>query len=175
MCAVLLGCLGCAGEEESRVELLPYEIYCFGFDSVHPCHASRDRRTYDDIHGFEFKWGYATVATIETTHLDDPPADGSSIVYSLVDIESRTPVQPGTRFELALPRTLDPEDVESIVAGDCADGFELFRGFPEAKPFSVESAAGCESFEQQLANELPLALSFEFGSPEVPLRLVAFE
>ena len=174
--AVLLSGLACGcGDDTSRVALLPYEDYCIGFSSAYPCVRSVDGDTYDYIEGFQFEWGYQTELRILTRHIEHPPADGSSAEYYLVDVESRTPVKPGTRFELRFGAMLDPEELSRLVAGDCARGYELYPHFSEVKQFSLQDGMACESFEQFIPRRVLRTLTFEFDAPEAPLKLVAFE
>jgi hypothetical protein len=70
---------------------------------------------------------------------------------------------------------LFPEDLAHLVAGDCARGYALFPDFPQAKPFSFEDNIACESFEQFIPRQVARTLTFEFDTPEAPLKLVAFE
>ena len=156
------------------MELLPYPDYCIG-EAVGPCLESVDGDVYPSINGFQFEWGYRMVLTIQERHIDNPPADASSIEYELVDVESRTPVEPGTRFDLLLVPTLTREQLANIVTGDCTRGFELFPRTFQRKQFSFDASVSCESFTQVLAAPAPDMLRFEFVTPDQPLELVAFE
>ena len=46
---------------------------------------------YGDIQGFEFEPGYEYELLVEKTTIPNPPADASSLQYSLVEIVSKTP------------------------------------------------------------------------------------
>lgn len=41
---------------------------------------------YDSIEGFEFEEGTSYVIDVTVTEVDDPPADGSSLSYALVEV-----------------------------------------------------------------------------------------
>lgn len=175
LAAGMVSCLVCAcGDDTSRVELLPYPDYCVG-EAVGPCMRSVAGDVYDGIEGFQFEWGYRTVLLIRTRQIDNPPADASSIEYDLVDVESRTPVEKGTRFDLVLRPPLEAEQFASIVAGDCTAGFQLFPGTFQRKQLSFETSEACESFARLSAAKVLSQLSFEFGTPEAALQLVAFQ
>jgi hypothetical protein len=173
--ACIVSCLVCAcGDDTSRIELLPYLDYCVG-ETVGPCMRSVDGDVYDGIQGFQFEWGYRMVLAIRTLHIDHPPADSSSIRYDLVDVESRTPVEKGTRFDPLLRPPLEPEQFARIVTGDCTAGFELFPRTFQRKQFSFEASDTCASLERLIAVQVPSKLSFEFDIPDKPLKLVTFE
>lgn len=46
---------------------------------------------YDAIDGFTFTEGTAYVLDVEVTEVADPPADGSSLAYRLVEVVSEEP------------------------------------------------------------------------------------
>lgn len=46
---------------------------------------------YDTIDGFTFTEGTAYVLDVEVTAVEDPPADGSSLAYRLVEVVSEEP------------------------------------------------------------------------------------
>ena len=46
---------------------------------------------YDQIDGFEFQQGYTYKLKIQVTEVENPPADASSLKYSLVEILEKTP------------------------------------------------------------------------------------
>jgi len=50
-------------------------------------------RFYDDIAGFTHEPGVAYVLRVEVREVADPPADGSSLAYRLVEILQRSPVE----------------------------------------------------------------------------------
>ena len=55
-----------------------------------------DKGTYwfslplNGIEGFNFEAGYEYRLKVKKTHLSNPPADGSSIIYTLLEILSKT-------------------------------------------------------------------------------------
>ena len=46
---------------------------------------------YDTIDGFDYVPGFTYVIDVEITEIDDPPADGSSLAYRLIEIVETTP------------------------------------------------------------------------------------
>ena len=50
------------------------------------------------IEGFEYRWGYTTVVRIRRTEIDNPPADGSSFRYLLLNVISDTEDEIGTEY-----------------------------------------------------------------------------
>jgi heat shock protein HslJ len=50
---------------------------------------------YDPIDGFEHEAGYDYRLMISETHVADPPADASSIRWTLIEVLEKTPVEPG--------------------------------------------------------------------------------
>jgi hypothetical protein len=50
---------------------------------------------YDSIEGFSFEVGYLYQIKVEITDVEDPPADGSSKAYKLLEIVSKKKAQPG--------------------------------------------------------------------------------
>lgn len=58
---------------------------------------------YEGIEGFEYEWGVFYKIVVETEEIENPPADASSIRYTLVDVLDEEIVDPGTAFSLELP------------------------------------------------------------------------
>lgn len=46
---------------------------------------------YDSIAGFDYQEGTSYVIDVQVTEVEDPPADASSLSYTLVDVISETP------------------------------------------------------------------------------------
>lgn len=47
---------------------------------------------YDNIEGFNYEPGYEYLLTVGTTKIENPPADGSSIKYTLIKQISKTKI-----------------------------------------------------------------------------------
>ncbi len=54
---------------------------------------------YDSIEGFDYEPGYEYELVVEVTPVENPPADGSSLSYSLVEEVSKTPVEMSSSLE----------------------------------------------------------------------------
>ena len=46
---------------------------------------------YETIDGFTFEEGTSSVIDVRVEEVDDPPADGSSLTFTLVEVVSQTP------------------------------------------------------------------------------------
>lgn len=104
--------------------------------------SSDDDHRPDAIIGFTYEWGYVSELEVEVEHVDDPPEDGSSIRYHLVEIVSETAAAPTETFEL-------PLDVEHVVV-DAADGA---LGLVDGPAIRCEDPAVCDTLRGALADE----------------------
>ena len=114
---------------------------------------------YDPIDGFEHAEGTAYVLDILVEPVEDPPADGSSLSYTLVDIVAEVPG--GTWTDLAEPERMDPEgEAQGGITvltdedwcglfhagvGDCVGSLPLTTGMGGLVPQSWASALGVEN------------------------------
>lgn len=57
---------------------------------------------YDGIDGFNFEQSYVYKLKVKTRNIPNPPADGSSIEYSLVEVLSKDKVDSSTEFDVKL-------------------------------------------------------------------------
>jgi heat shock protein HslJ len=73
----LVECVGVAPQMCMQVRLSPTDEYTY---------------FYDTIQGFTFEPGYEYVLQVSVTQIPNPPADGSSLQYTLVSVVSQTPV-----------------------------------------------------------------------------------
>ena len=53
---------------------------------------------YSWVDGFNWSWGTTYELVVLVTEVPDPPEDGSSLEYSLVELVEETDVDPGTQF-----------------------------------------------------------------------------
>lgn len=56
----------------------------------------------EHIDGFTFEWGYAYTLKIREIHLENPPMDGSSVNYELIEELSKTKVADDYTFPMRL-------------------------------------------------------------------------
>lgn len=73
---------------------------------------------YDRIEGFQHQLGYVYTLKVEKRFIENPPADGSSYLYSLIDVLSKEKVTADTYFEIILSRTYDDGGFKSFVIED---------------------------------------------------------
>lgn len=155
------------------LDIKPYRTPCMGVGLV-SCMLTRENDVgdygnfYDAIRGFSFEWGYAYRLRVETTPVPDPPADGSSIDYRLIELSAKTPVAASTEFEVALAPLVDTTEALGLVfSGDCSSGYTLF-----GKPINFDAGLSCESFRAITSATIPNSVRLEFSTPEGPLRMV---
>lgn len=103
---------------------------------------------YGQIIGFEFEPGYAYELRVSETEIENPPADGSSIEVTLVEIVSQTavsatatPHQQGAQLEGSswILESFGPNDNQTAVLPDT----ELTLNFDGAQ---INGHAGCNSY-----------------------------
>ena len=90
---------------------------------------------YDSIEGFNFEEGYVYELLVETFEVENPPADGSSIRYELVEIVSKEAVNvenTGTDvyvegIEIEIMESF-PVQAAAVVRGHLADGCVVLDG-----------------------------------------------
>ncbi len=81
-------------EETKRVFIADHLVNCEGV-APQKCMLYKESITddwsffYDTIEGFDYEEGYAYELEIEVSQLENPPADGSSLHYSLVKVISK--------------------------------------------------------------------------------------
>jgi hypothetical protein len=91
--------------KEITVKLEPYKSVTNGaFFQVITLKSNNCYVEYLD--GFDFEWGYTYQIKLKETHLKNPPADGSSISYELIEVISKTKVPESYQFNLLITRDL---------------------------------------------------------------------
>ncbi|MCB0965693.1 MAG: DUF4377 domain-containing protein [Ilumatobacter sp.] len=93
-----LAASACGSEDTSdetiRLWISPERVECEGGAGPQECLVvarSEDGATelfYDSIDGFSFEEGTSYVIDVSTSEVENPPADGSSIRYTLVEVVS---------------------------------------------------------------------------------------
>ena len=84
--------VGCAGETETtRLWVGPERVECEGVAPMMCLQVAYGEDEeyqyfYDEIEGFDYQEGTSYVIDVEITKVADPPADASSLSYSLVEI-----------------------------------------------------------------------------------------
>jgi len=87
-------------------EIDPVRYPCYGLEAA-LClgwtDASGERGgTEGGISGFDFQWGVRATVRVEVTEILNPPADGSSRSYELLEVVSTTPVADDETVQLSL-------------------------------------------------------------------------
>ncbi len=75
----------------------PYQVDCMGVGPqkcVLVKHAinARWQNFYAPIQGFEFESGFSYILKVKETPIENPPADGSSIQYELIEIQEKSEI-----------------------------------------------------------------------------------
>lgn len=92
----LAGCDPFGGDDILTLEVAEVRLPCIGL-IPQECLLVRSRPTqefglfYSGIEGFDYESGYRYLVRVSRHRLRNPPADGSSIEYRLIRIESRDP------------------------------------------------------------------------------------
>ena len=96
------------GFVQGRAEIKKIRIdhYLYPAMGVGPClcirvdEGSGMQPLYAGIEGFHYTWGTSYELTVKVEKVSDPPADGSSLRYTLVSIDKESKVPEGTRFRI---------------------------------------------------------------------------
>ena len=85
-----------AGGDVTRMWIEPDLVECEGVAPMECMQVaySEDGETqlfYDSIAGFDYQEGTSYVIDVQVTEVDDPPADASSLSYTLVEIVEEVP------------------------------------------------------------------------------------
>ncbi len=104
--------------KEMEITLLPYKTVTNGaFFQVIVLSSPECYVQY--LHAFDYEWGFTYTLRIKETHLENPPMDGSSYEYELLEVVSKTAVSPDYTFKMGLSRDL--------YLGEGADQINNFR------------------------------------------------
>ncbi|MCG8393000.1 MAG: DUF4377 domain-containing protein [Pseudomonadales bacterium] len=98
---VLLFLLGACGERDDKpgeiLHVAPYTSACIGAGPMNCMQVRADDESnyqlfYNHIEGFDFEPGYNYTLRVKVENVDNPPADGSSLRYTLLEVVSKEPV-----------------------------------------------------------------------------------
>jgi len=102
---------------------------------------------YDQIEGFDYEEGYEYEIVVEVTKVENPPADASSLKYSLVEVVSKTAVSTeDTTTESALEGTLWVLRSYIDANGDTADVLPDTNITAEFQDGKLAGNAGCNQY-----------------------------
>lgn len=85
------------GEERFVLYVAPHTVECTG-EGIHQCMLTRRSRSeewtyfYGGIEGFTYEPGFHWTLRVQTRRIANPPADGSSIEYRLVEVVEKLAV-----------------------------------------------------------------------------------
>ncbi len=122
---------------------------------------------YGDIDGFTYEPGYVYDLAVEKTPVNDPPADASSIRYTVKKLIAKKAVDNTVSFEVRL-KSVTRSNPPSFVTGSLASGFELLSTLP------IDCNTRCDELDQRLANENEVIGIFTHA-PAGAIRLIGLE
>lgn len=96
---------------------------------------------FDEIAGFEFAPGYEYELRVRVDEVEDPPADASSLRYTLVEVVNRTPVAT-TPLEGTLWTLAEYTDADGAMQSPLPES----EGFILLENGELGGTAGCNSF-----------------------------
>ncbi|WP_299682135.1 DUF4377 domain-containing protein [uncultured Dokdonia sp.] len=86
-------------------------------------------RFFNGIEGFDYELGFNYELLVRKSDVANPPADGSSIRYELINIVNKTSGSTTETFDVWLATGFS-NSMESFVTGDTTLGFELLNTIP---------------------------------------------
>jgi heat shock protein HslJ len=136
-CAPVVG-----GPTEMTVYVGPYLVDCVGVSPQKCMLVRQDPKAdwtlfYDQIAGFDYEGGFDYVLLVREEETENPPADASSLRWTLVDVVQKTRSLEGTRWTLESYLTSESE------LADVLPGAEITARFQEGQ---VVGSAGCNSY-----------------------------
>ncbi len=93
--AFFTGCL--SSSNTSTFYIAPYKAHCVGVGPMQCLKIKKEKEEnwqlfYDKINGFEFEEGNEYLIKVKEEKRENPPADASSIIYNLVEIIEKKPI-----------------------------------------------------------------------------------
>ncbi len=117
---------------------------------------------YSQIEGFDYEQGYEYELVVEVTKVENPPADASSLKYSLVEVVSKTPVSTEeTAAESGLEGVLWVLQTYVDASGDTVEVLPDTHSTAEFQEGKLAGTAGCNQYfgaYQQDGNALTVAV-----------------
>ena len=111
---------GCSGSEEPGEELevapfkWPFMGIAAGFTLVSRPDSVAPWAHQLPIEGFTHRWGTSARLRVEMREIANPPADGASRAYRLLEVLSTAPAEPASQFDLVF----GPGDVRALIDGE---------------------------------------------------------
>jgi hypothetical protein len=155
--------IGCSESRTATWEISAHRAPCVG-EATSLCLIAREAGAsepsyhYDEIAGFAPQWGHEYTVDVRITSISNPPADGSSLEFTLLRVRRDEAVLPGTTFQfvvIALGPGYTP--FLSLVG---ADAGELMDG----TPFVCAAGSGaCEAIAARLTAGVRFEITFAHG------------
>ena len=168
------GILGLDGSAIRELEVAPHKAGCTGLGpmlclQVREVGVTAFQNMFEIPTGFEYEWGIEYLISVEEQEMENPPADGSSIRRHLDGVLSKTPMPPGSTFELLVEAEVlqpegasrhllfrGPEEIECSSSPRCAELAASIAGgvrtrlllrYPtrSGEPFQVIDWTACDS------------------------------
>ncbi|WP_242092148.1 DUF4377 domain-containing protein [Aestuariivivens sediminicola] len=173
---VILSCSNDESAQEAILKVNHYKLTAIGLDKTLVLMVQENENIgtdnwsyiYDGIDGFVYEFGFEYQLKVIKKSLNNPPADGSSIVYELIDIISKTPTQDVTPFTLTL-RSVSMINPPNFVYGDILNGFTLLD------EIDIDCNDLCENLSNALANEDEVKGLFTHGENSLKLEEIIIE
>ncbi|MFU8804063.1 MAG: DUF4377 domain-containing protein [Bradymonadaceae bacterium] len=151
-------------------EIAHYRTPCAGVGVEFCMYVRRDSEEafsffYGGIEGFEHTWGRNYIVSLDVEEIDDPPADGSSLKYTLIDIIEETPVPAQTTFDL--PFWVDNADLLITIDGSTGT-------LGQDRAFRCEPESVCAEIQTFLTAEEAFRIHLRYAA-EIDDPLVIFE
>jgi heat shock protein HslJ len=143
-CAPLAG-----GPKEKTVYVGPYLVDCEGVAPQKCMLVKEDAKDdwtlfYDQVQGFEYEPGFEYELVVREDRIENPPADASSIQWTLVEVVSKERSLDGTTWALVSYRGSGGEMVEVL------PGSEVSAVFQDGH---LGGSAGCNSYFGQYTTQ----------------------
>jgi Domain of unknown function (DUF4377) len=171
--STLVGCdvLGLGGPARFTLIIQHYAEECKGFIIqrcllVKPPNQADFHFLFGDIEGFVYEWGSVYTLEVEEHQVSNPPQDASPTRLVLRKLISKTPVSPGTEFDLILTAG------EGRVLEVSPDRYRFF-GTVE---FSCPSGTACADLRAEIAAGKRVQYRFaHVAVPGQPLTVVRWK
>ena len=118
---------------------------------------------YNAIEGFTFQWGHPVTLRVQVEQVANPPADGSSRRYTLVEVVEDAGYQPGATFEARVPMAL---------IMPVSEGRYSLGGMVE---FGCATEAQCSGLASFLDQPIDIPMTFTFPEVEGEPLLADFQ
>lgn len=109
---------------------------------------------YDEIEGFDYELGYIYDLKVRKVEVENPPMDGSSIRYILVNVRSKEKVPAGASFDINV------KNFGYSFITENEDGFYLLN------QYKIDCNSLCETLQSDIESKETVTGSFFHGPDE---------